>query len=103
MLLAGAFITREAVRIALRRPAPIRVPTSGESINYRNHYVVYLDDERGRLWVEKLTPSGVEGVWYNRGDDAMHEACIPNRMLSGCDIGIRRSDEHTSEPQSLMP
>lgn len=77
-----AFITRCAIRLALRRPAPDSIPRSLPKAKDVNCYVVELGgpDAGWPLLADSIRPRGVEGRWLE-GDTYELSASIPNAQL----------------------
>lgn len=80
-----SFVRNLAIWLALRKPAPERIPLSDrQRTSARDYFLVYLDDGevRWRFLVRGANKFGVDGLWYE--DDATQgvPTSIPTSNIS---------------------
>jgi hypothetical protein len=79
------WITRVAMKQSTRRPVPVRIPMSGKDrIATRNYTMGYLATapKEWKFYVEKVTPEGLDGQWFETIDARPEPRSIPNADLT---------------------
>jgi hypothetical protein len=82
---------RYAMRLALHRPAPAHIPTSGPRALALDAYTVYLwnNPDHRSFYVEKVTPMGVEGASFaTRDAPALDGQALTNGDVSTAGLEI---------------
>ena len=72
-------LSRYAIRRALSKLAPDRIPLAGDSVTSRDYFTVYLMDVDNfpRFYAKYSLGKGVEGIWFNDGVAEGSPASIP--------------------------
>jgi hypothetical protein len=85
------WIRSTAVKWAMTRPSPDRIPLTGEVVYSRNYFTVYLGDSLDEhLFVaQSTTEQGIKGLWFNQGSDAPSDASVSYSTLPDIQITIK--------------
>jgi hypothetical protein len=85
-------VTRWAIGLALRRPAPAIIPLSNiDKLKERDYYTVSLLDDRDgvQVGISSLDQNGVEGFWSIRRESSEgRPVCIPENEIEKFQIEL---------------
>lgn len=76
----NGLLIRWAIAVAMRKPAPARIPLSNmERVRQRDYFAVYLGtkDDRRRFVVTEVLEQGVKGFWFLGSGSDREERTIP--------------------------
>ncbi|WP_430256845.1 hypothetical protein [Neorhizobium sp. DAR64872/K0K18] len=85
------FLKRLAIKYAMRKPAPDRIPLSDmERVRQRDYFVVTFGPEgdRQRFLVRQVLPEGFSGLWFLGETSNSEERTIPNSDLDNYEVLI---------------
>lgn len=95
------FLVRYAASLALRRPAPDPILSSGKLLDARNCYIVHLcpQDEVRLALIKGTNPHGLSGLWFNvdrKPGEYGLEVSIPNSSIPEFTLSIMHYLNETS-------
>jgi hypothetical protein len=81
-------LIRYAVRLANRHPLPKRIPLSDrEKVVARKYAGAYLTQKgKRRFYAETVTPTGIDGRWFETPDAPSVPKSVTNEELDGFDV-----------------
>lgn len=79
-----------AIRLAMLKPSPQRIPLSGNIVYKRDYFLVYLGDRADRQRFVVLSADGraTTGLWFNRYHEDGAEASVKHTALPDLDLNI---------------
>ncbi|MDX1010488.1 hypothetical protein GOE08_27025 [Sinorhizobium medicae] len=86
-----AFFIRRAIVVAMRKPAPDRIPLSNMAkVRQRDYFAVYLgtESDRQRLVVTEVLEQGVKGFWFVGSGSDREERTISHDTLGDYEVLI---------------
>lgn len=84
-------LKRLAIKLAMRKPAPDRIPLSDMArVRQRDYFVVNFGpkDDRQRFLVRHVMPEGFTGLWFQGNGPNSEERTIPNAELTNFELLI---------------
>lgn len=78
-------LTRAAIHRALKRPAPDRIPLTGDAVGHRDYFVIRLFDPHSdaKFLVQQLNQGGLSGLYFEEGNSEGLALSIPNEAIAG--------------------